>query len=47
MSKNSTIGDGVVPRSRNRSGGISSGNKNVPVSGIRAMNGCGNILLAM
>ena len=37
-------GDGAAPRSRNRRRDISNGSRNEPVSGIRAMNGCGNVL---
>src|SRR5215831_16147378 len=40
MRKNSTTGDGAVPRSRNRSRDISSGSRSEHGSGIRAMNGC-------
>src|SRR5262245_28612888 len=44
MRKNSTTADGAVPRSRNRSSAINNGSRSVNASGIRGMNGCGDLL---
>jgi hypothetical protein len=44
MRKSAITGDGAVPRSRNRSGAISSGSKSEHGSEIHVMNGCGDLL---
>ena len=44
MRKSANTGDGAVPRSRNRSRDIGSGNRSENASGILAMNGCGDRL---
>jgi hypothetical protein len=41
--KSATTGNGAVPRSRHRSSALSSGSKSEPGSGIRAMNGGGDL----
>ena len=43
MRKNSTTADGAVPRSRNRSSAINNGSRSANASGIRGMNGCGEL----
>jgi len=44
MRKSSNTGDGAVLKSRNRSSAISNGSRSENASGIRAMNGCGELL---
>jgi len=44
MRKSAITDDGGVPRSRHRSGAISSGSRSANVSAIHAMNGCGDLL---
>jgi hypothetical protein len=45
MRKSSSTGDNEVLRSGHRSRDIGSGNRSENASGIRAMNGCGKLLL--